>query len=269
MIVAGIDIGGTDTKAVLMKDRKIISRYSLSGTTEMTARECLSKALEKAGIKITGLDKIAATGGGARKLGKAVFSKGFELKDEIKSIGLGGMHLSGKKSVFIACVGTGTAFVSVKGGRIEHLGGSGVGGGTLFGLSKLILDKSIEEAEKIAMNGSRQNIDMTVNDIIGMDLCKIPKDATASNFGKLEEGYNDSDIALSILNMIAETIGVMSYFAAKSCGLENDIIFCGRVSLNPCIKERLGETIRIFGGRALFPDDAGYCGAIGAVLSFY
>jgi len=267
MIAAGIDVGGTNTKAVLMKDGEIISRCRFNGNSDEIASECFFNLLKKAGMKIKDIDKIALTGGASRKIGKSVFVKGFVLADEIESLGLGGMHLSGKDSVFVASMGTGTAFVSVKNNKIEHLGGSGVGGGTLSGLSKLILDNSIDEAERTAMNGSRHNIDMTVNDIIGKDLCKIPKDATAANFGKLEGVYNNADIASGIINMVAEALGVMIYFASKTEGLENDILICGRVALNKIISKRVVQTISMFGGKSSIPEDAEYCGAIGAVLS--
>ncbi len=269
MIIAGIDIGGTNTHTVLMKGTKIISKFTLPGTSNTIARECFGDLLKKAGIEIRNIDKIIVTGGGSRRLDRDIFGKEFVNAEEIESLGLGGIYLSGKNSVFVVSMGTGTAFVSVKDKRIEHLGGSGVGGGTLWGLSKLILDKSIDEAEKLAMIGSCQNIDMTVNDIIGTDLCRIPKEATAANFGKLDGEYKDADLASGMINMVAESLGVMAYFASKTQNLENEILICGRVILNKMIKERITETIRLFGGRAIIPKDAEYCGAIGAALSLY
>ncbi len=269
MIVAGIDIGGTNTQGVLMEGKKIITKLSLSGTNNTVAKNCFDNLLEKAGIKNRDPVKIIVTGGGSRKLDMDIFGKEFVTADEIESIGLGAIYLSNKDNLFVVSMGTGTAFVSVKNKNIEHLGGSGVGGGTLHGLSRLILNKTIDEAEKLAATGNRQNIDITVNDIIGGDLCKIPKEATAANFGKMDTEYNNEDVASSMLNMIAESIGVMSYFAAKTRGQEKEILICGRVALNDIIGKNMINTIRMFGGDAFIHENAEYCGAIGAVLSLY
>ena len=89
-----------------------------------------------------------------------------------------------------------------------------------------------------------------MRDIIGKDLGKILGDATASNFGKAREKENKSKIAASLLNMIAESIGVMVYFAAKSVGQEKKILLCGRVPINPIVAKRILETIKMFGFRA-------------------
>jgi len=267
MIVAGLDIGGTNTEGVILKDGKILSKTLLLGGNEFIAGECFDSIVEKAGIKKDDIDAIAVTGGGGRKIRDNYFGKEFKRVDEIESIGRGAMHLSGEKNLFVANIGTGTSFVLAKGGKITHLGGSGVGGGTIKGLGSILLDSTADEVEMLASSGNRQNVDMTVFDIIGSDLLNIPADATAANFGKVLVDYKRDDVASAILNMISESIGVMSYFAAKSEKLENNILICGRVSVNELIKSRILETIGLFGGKAKIPENAEYCTAIGAALS--
>ncbi len=267
MIVAGIDVGGTNTRGVILDRGKIKSKVMLNGNDEKVAKECMKRLLKKSSMQINDIEKIAVTGGRSRRLGKNVFGKNFIRVDEIISLGIGGIKLSGKKTIFVVSMGTGTAFVSVKNEVIEHLGGSGIGGGTITGLSKLMLDASAEETETMAEMGRRSNMDISVYDIMGTDLYRIPGDATASNFGKLKGKYEKKDIASSLLNMIAETLGVMTYFAAKSCRLKNDILLCGRVVLNEIIKDRVIETVEMFGGKATVPENAEYCAAIGAAVS--
>ena len=95
----------------------------------------------------------------------------------------------------------------------------------------------------------------------------MPASATASNFGKAGRSASKSEIASSMLNMVAESIGVMSYYAAKTVKQERKIIICGRVAMNGVIKNRVTETVKILGGNAKIPKNAEYCAAIGAAVA--
>ena len=48
--------------------------------------------------------------------------------------------MSGLDRAVVVSMGTGTAYVMADKGRVSHLGGTGVGGGTLLGLSGLTLN---------------------------------------------------------------------------------------------------------------------------------
>ena len=66
MITAGIDIGSTTTKAVVLKDGDIFS-YALQPTgidIGSVSRQVIMEALEKADLKFEELDRIVATGYG-------------------------------------------------------------------------------------------------------------------------------------------------------------------------------------------------------------
>ena len=57
-------------------------------------------------------------------------------------------------------MGTGTAFVRAAKGEVIHIGGSGVGGGALLGLSSIILNKSdIDAILALAESGHIENVD--------------------------------------------------------------------------------------------------------------
>jgi type II pantothenate kinase len=262
MKVISIDIGGSNTHGVMIENEKIIFETVENGNNSEHILNCFNRLKEKVGSNDF---KLILTGGGARKLKKDFFSIPFELVDEISAIGKGGIHLSGNKDVFVVSIGTGTAFVSVKAEKFKHVGGTGVGGGTISGLSKLLLKMNPDDVEKIA-KVSQNNLDITVKDIVGGDLGKIPGDATASNFGKAREKEDEAAIASSLLNMIGEVIGVMAYFAAKSVGQEEKILLCGRVAMNSTVNRRAVETIELFGGKAKIPEKAEYCAAIGAAI---
>ena len=260
-MIAGLDIGGTNTQAVLMDGRKIIAKTSVPRNSLSAARKCIDY-IRKHGNP----EKVAVTGGGARKLSREILGSAFTRVDEMDAIGKGGMFLSGRKDIFVVSLGTGTAFVSARNGRSEHVGGTAMGGGTIMGLSSIMTGGDPDHAEKLSRKGDRK-LDLTVGEIVGGPIGRIPEYAIASNFGKARKGAKKSDVSLSLLNMIAESIGVTAYFAAKSHEQEKRILICGRVAVNCVIKKRIIQTVKVMGGKAHIPENAEYCGALGAALS--
>ena len=89
---------------------------------------------------------------------------------------------------------------------------------------------------------------------------------TASNFGKLSDLANQSDIALGIVNMVGETIDMMAVFAARNYHLEN-VVMTGTLTTIEPIRRVFASMERTFGIRFLFPDNAQYGTVIGAALS--
>lgn len=273
MGILGIDIGGSGVRAVLLNGKKIKCLFSKD--TSFSLEE-----IKKVITKYKGVP-TAATGGGAKKIKKSLggsFSKKINIIDEIAAIGIGGVFLAEKKKTLVVSVGTGTPMVAVKNGRIEHIGGTGLGGGTLKGFSQLLFkEENLDELERIAKKGKREKIDLKVRDIMGGAVGIVPADATASNFGKIAfyrakgkscRGASEkSDISQSLFNMVAEVVGTLAFFGAKNYGLEKDIVFCGRVAENKIIKKRLIETVKLWGGRALVLEKARYACAIGAAKS--
>jgi len=82
------------------------------------------------GLKMQDIRQIVLTGVGASYL-QGMYDIPTKRVDEFLAIGLGGLRMAGLDSAIIVSVGTGTALVRAEGGNITHLGGSGVGGGTL------------------------------------------------------------------------------------------------------------------------------------------
>lgn len=89
---------------------------------------------------------------------------------EFECVGRGGLYVSGYENAIIVSMGTGTAVVSAKNeaGRTvsEYMGGTGVGGGTIVGLSKQILGISdIDHLISLAETGDIEKIDLRIGDI--------------------------------------------------------------------------------------------------------
>jgi type II pantothenate kinase len=267
-MIIGIDIGGSTTQGVLVKNGKITGFVSIHASDELaSAAGCLGKIISKNKMGIEKIKYVAATGGGARAIGKKILGIPVKKVDEIRAMGLGGLNLTRKKKCFVVSIGTGTAMVAVndKGKSIKHAGGTGVGGGTLKGLYRLLLNKhDIDNLEALARKGNIKNVDLTVKDIVGRGIGKLSPGATAANFAKLSDHAEKHDIALGLLNMVGEVVGTLSTFAAKNYGLEKDIVFVGKVTKNRTLMKRLQETVRIFGGKSIVPKNAEFATAIGA-----
>jgi type II pantothenate kinase len=190
---------------------------------------------------------------------------------ELQAIGLGGLYLSGLKEALCVSMGAGTALVHAKSGdKMKYLGGTGVGGGTLMGLSKLLLNaENVQHIEKYADAGSLDNIDLRIRDLTPADsVSQLAGDLTASNFGKLSDIASKGDVALGIMNLVFETVGMVSIFAARSVGAK-DIILTGNVTQLERCRTKFDEFNRLEisdGLNFVIPDRARFATAIGAAI---
>lgn len=269
-IIIGIDIGGTTTDAIALVDGKIEALISVEAGDPITAAAgALGKMIETLGVSLDEVRYIAATGVGTGHLGTRLLGIPLMKVDEFTSIGTAGAYLTGINRSIVVSMGTGTALVRVDGDSISHWGGTGVGGGTLLGLSKLILNIStISILAKKAEHGSLDHIDLTVGDISGGPLNGLPASATASNFGKVADDADEADKALALINLVCQTIGVMAMFAARANGFK-DIILTGKLTSIPQVKDVIEGVGKLFDVRFHIPRHADYATAIGAAIHLY
>ena len=187
------------------------------------------------------------------------------------SIGLGGLYLSNLDDALVVSMGTGTALVHAKkNGEMNYLGGTGVGGGTLVGLSKLILQVgSIDHLIEYAEEGNLDNIDLRIKDIVANDSKgRLSGDLTAANFGKVSEVASKGDIALGIMNMVFETVAMVSVFASRHVGVK-DVVLTGNLTRLPFCKEKFHEfnTVHKYGVDFLIPQKSQFSTVIGKALA--
>jgi len=266
-MIIGIDIGGTTTDIVGLKDGKIINPLTVKADDPITsAAGALGKFLESMNISLGEIKIISATGVGASKVKDNLFGIPVKVVDEFHAIGTAGSFLSGLKKAVVVSMGTGTAFVTVNGSEIEHWGGSGVGGGTLIGLAgKMLNIKSLDTLVDKALRGNLENVDLTVGDIAGGALENLPASITASNFGKMSDQAKDEDIALAIINLVAQTIGVMGIAAARASNIK-DIILTGKLAGIGPLKAVLERVAELYNTKFIIPENAGFATAIGAAI---
>jgi type II pantothenate kinase len=153
---------------------------------------------------------------------------------------------------------------------MNYLGGTGVGGGTLMGLSKLLLRAdNIEHIVEYAEGGDLQNVDLRIKDITARDsLSALSRDLTAANFGNVSDIASKEDIAKGILNLVFETVGMVSIFAAQKCGVK-DIILTGNLTRIPFCTEKFSEFSGLcdtYGVRFMIPEMSQFSTVIGTAL---
>jgi len=269
-VVIGIDVGGSTTKIVGYTDKeKLVSRLKVEATDPVTSvYGALGKFINENNLSLKDVSRIILTGVGAGLFKKKIYGLPTQTVDEFRAIGLGGLALSGKSEGLIVSMGTGTAFVRAGKQGIVHIGGSGVGGGTVQGLcGKMCGASSFKTVIDMAQTGNLAKVDLEIKDISTAKIPTLPPDTTASNFGKMEDSACHEDITLGILNMVFQTIGMMAVFACRNDQVK-DVILTGTLSQVPFAKKVFQSLHKMHGVRFIIPKDALYATATGAALSY-
>lgn len=276
-VVLGIDVGGSTTKIVGFRKEEnevsLIPPLFVRATDPITSiYGAFGKFTMQNDLSLSDIDHIMMTGVGSTFLSKPLY-EGLDCRSvpEFDSVGRGGLYLAGLEEAIVVSMGTGTALVHAKReqGRtkVEYLGGTGVGGGTLVGLShKMLGVDTVEHIEQLCEGGDLGNIDLRIRDISDQGLYPgVNTELTASNFGKLSDLANKHDIALGISNMVGEIIGMLAVFAARSYELKNIVLTGNLTTIEPIC--RVFPVIeRTFGIRFIIPQNAQFATVIGAAL---
>ena len=264
MSIISIDIGTTTTKIIEYKDDKILNKEIISNKNE---EEILDDFLNKNNISIQNIDKIVLTGIGANKIKIEKNSIPINIVEEFKAIATAGLYLSKKEEVLVVSIGTGTALVRATKDEIKHLGGTGVGAGTLTNLcNQFAKTNSFKEIIELAKNGDLGKIDIRIGDITNKETNTLPLDLTLSNFGKLEKGFKNEDIVLGIVNMVFEVIGMMAAFSLKNDTIK-DVVLIGNIVTIPRVKQILEKIEKTQNINFIIPENAEFGVAIGAINS--
>jgi len=268
IMIVGIDIGSTTTKAVAIESGRVARKMKTRAADAVTsATGVLGKLTMEGGLGISDIERISITGVGAAKIREDIFGIPTKSVGEITAIGRGGMFLSGRDEVLIANIGTGTAIIEARGGRIAHIGGTGVGGGTIAGLAKQMLNtSSFSSIMALAEKGHLGRVDLLIGDIAESGLGFLGGDVTAANFGKMTDGAGREDIALGLINMTYQVIGMLSVFAARSAGLDS-VVVTGKGSGNALGQKVLAGITDLYKTEFSFPEDAEFATAIGAAIN--
>lgn len=235
---------------------------------------------EKLGVTLDKEDEMDCLVAGANFLLKAIRHEAFT-------------HMEGHKEFvqidqidlfpYLLCnVGSGVSMIKVDGdGKFQRVSGTNVGGGTFWGLGRLLTKcKSFDEILELSQGGDNRAVDMLVGDIYGgLDYSKIGLSAStiASSFGKVVtenkdlSDYRQEDLALSLLRMISYNIGQIAYLNALRYGLKR--IFFGGFFIrgHAYTMDTISFAVKFWSkgeAQAMFLRHEGFLGALGAFMSY-
>lgn len=265
MSIIGIDLGSSATKLINIDEKgKILNKLILNKTH---IQKAIDFFISNEKIDTNKIQKIVLTGIRKNEIEGNIYNIETIKVDEFIAIGTGGLYLSNKKEGLVVSIGTGTAFVKAENKNFEHIGGTGIGGGTLLNLCKKIGDiSSFNEINESILKGKLDNIDLTIQDVSMQEIKTLPKDTTSANFGKLNEKATRDDIIKGIANMIIETIGMMAVFATQK-EEKKDIIVIGNVATMPYTSTVLKKIEKLHNVKFIIPQYAEFATAIGAIKS--
>lgn len=273
--VIGIDIGGSTTKIVGLQtdggEQRLIEPIFVRATDAITSvYGAFGKFTMQNNLSLGDIDRVLMTGVGSSFINKPLYSLECEKVSEFRCVGNGGLYLSGLDKAIVVSMGTGTALMYAKreGDRIvsEYLGGTGVGGGTLLGLSrKMVGVDTIEHFEQLCEGGDLSNIDLRIKDMSSDHTFQINDEITASNFGKLSDLASQSDIALGIANMVGETIAMLAVFAARNYKIKN-VVLTGNLTAIKAVTRVFEDLEPMFGVKFIIPEMSQFATVIGAAL---
>lgn len=267
-IIIGIDVGGSTTKIVGFEDNILkIPTFVKADNPIASMFGALGEFIYNNGIQLNDIEKIMITGVGSANVSQPLYGIPTYKVDEFTCNGLGGRYFTGLKDLIVVSMGTGTSLVQVNGDKIIHTGGVGIGGGTIIGLSSLLLKtQQIDQIMELASKGDLSNVDLQIRDISKEALPGLPLDATASNFGKVRSFVSDPDIAIGIINMVLQAIGKSAILSSLNSSIHHFVLI-GNLAKFPQCKGIFESLEAMFDVHFIIPEQAEYGTAIGAALT--
>ena len=270
-LVIGIDVGGSTTKIVGIENGTTIkSPMNIKANDPITSLfGAFGKYLYDNDISLDDVQQVMLTGVGASGVTTPIYGLPTSHVDEFQADGLGARFDIGLDQLIVVSMGTGTTLVRVDGDDIKHIGGISMGGGTLQGLSRLMLKTShISEVVEMASKGDISHINLQIKDISKGDIEGLPMHATASLFGKaIDSNATDNDIAKGLICMVLETIGSCAVLSQVNDGFK-DFVLIGNLTQLPECQIIFPMMESLYGVRFHLPAHARYCTALGAALSY-
>ena len=269
-IILGIDVGGSTTKIVGMRqDRTLISTMMVKAYDQLTSLYgALGNFMDTNRLPLSDVERIYITGVGSSYLNGDIYGIPTFRVEEFSAIGKGGLWLSGLDQAVVISMGTGTAFVQADSSGFTHIGGSGVGGGTLIGLGcRMTNADDFESLCRLADSGSLKNVDLTIGAISKENISTLNAEITAANFANLNSLTTENDIALGLVNMVLQTIFTLGVFAARATSIpDGPIILIGSLTDLKQIDSTREAFSALYPNSFILPPHAAFATAIGAAL---
>ena len=128
----GIDIGSSTTKIVAFEEEHMLPPMAVKADSQVASLYgAFGRYLYENNLELADVEGVYITGVGSKYVEKAVYGCPTYKVDEFVATGTGGYYLTDKKEVIVISMGTGSFFVKVTEKEMKHLGGVGLGGGTI------------------------------------------------------------------------------------------------------------------------------------------
>lgn len=248
-IRVGIDVGTTQTKLVAIKDGQAMDYLKIkSKPTDEDIYKIFESFVKKNEIDLNEIENINLTGVGAVDFSGKLGEKEIHYVHEFDADVAGASFASkGEKDFLLISLGTGTTYIHVKDGKYKHLGGLGLGGGSIDGLFHHIIGtNNISEMSSMAKKGDVTKINLLMSDIAGMKFEGLAGDLTASNFAKITNATKE-DIAAGIYSLVIENIIQTGSILANNLNIKSIVLIGGL-----CNSDELKRTVDRF--YILYPD---------------
>jgi putative methanogenesis marker protein 15 len=255
-LTLGVDSGSSTTKAVVMKDNRIIGT-GWQPTTEVlgSARDVVAHALAEAGVKREEIEAIGTTGYGRFLIGKDL---GADLIQEELTV-------NSKGAVYLADTQHGPATVIDIGGMDnkaisvqDGIPGTFTMGGICAGASGRFLEMTakrlgveITELGPLAMKGFGKNVPMNSYCIVF---------GTQSLVNALAAGSTREDVAAAACHSVAEQVFEQQL---QEVDIKEPVIMVGGTSLIEGLVHAMGDLLQT---KVVVPKYSQYIGAVGSAL---
>ena len=269
-IVIGIDVGISTTKIVGIDEKgMVISPIRIKATDPITSLYgAFGKYLHDNKIKLDEVEHVMLTGVGAAYIDEHIYGLPTSKSEEFIADGLGAKYESKLDRMIVVSMGTGTSLVKCDGENIKHIGGIGIGGGTLAGLSRIMLKTDdIKQITNLAKDGDVSKINLLIKDISAKPLPGLPMSAVASLFSNAKTNASREDIAKGLIWMVLQCIGSATILSSLESGIK-DFVLIGNLSLLPLCREVYPAMEKVYEVRFHVPKYSEFCTAIGAALDY-
>lgn len=262
----GVDVGATLTKLAWGRPGDP-PRFRLLPSSDLDAVADAVQAL--------GAARIGLTGGGAGGLSGRLPSEGSGVAEfDAWGTGVTALLAAGGREVapryLVVAIGTGTSILLVEGHKVQRVGGTALGGGTVVGLGAAILgERSFDALAALAAGGTRRSVDLLIGDVYVAGESPLPREWTAASFGRLARGAERpprSDLASAVMGLVGENVGMLAGSAALLTQVIRVVFVGSTLRRNPGLVDLLCLVLRGYGRQPEHLPDGEFAAAYGALL---
>jgi len=259
--IVGIDRGASFTDFAVLESGILVETFSIENRDWQSIGKVYNRLIQRYQTR-----HIVFTGSITDM--PAAIEQQVHMISEIDAVGFGGSALINSSDCLVVSMGTGTAIVHFSNNRTQHVGGTGVGGGTIKGLSSLLCHlENPSQIEALAFKGKASEVNLTLSDLGYEELSFLGADMTASNFAAIKSRKAE-DLAAGILLLVGETVGIIASICAREFNCQDRIVIVGKVANNKFVRHILERVGKLYQTSFSFPEKPGYATVYGAIVKY-